>query len=477
VLAALGAVGGVLLARWVLSSILALGSGNLPRAADVAIDGRVLAFTLGVSLLAALICGVAPAFFAGTSLDESLKESGRTTGGLKRRRLRRMLVVAEIALAVVLSVGAGLLLRSLDRLLQVHPGFQTGPMLAIEVHIWGLSRTPDQRAAFFEQTIDRITEVPGVVAAGAVSALPFHDNPISPNVALTIEGRPAPLPGQEPTAHLNTATADALHALGIPLRRGRFYTRYDRTDAPPVTLINETLARRHWPGEDPIGRRITVRLFGQTRSMEIVGVVGDVRHDGLDSDPRPEFFVPHLQNPYGSMTYVVRTAGDPLSLLPAIKEEIRAVNSNLPFASVATMDELFARSFGNRRFNLQLLGSFAIVALTLAGIGVYGLTAFSVRQRTRDIGVRMALGASPQSIRALVMSEGLSMAVAGVIAGVAGALALTRVLRGLLFGVGTTDPVTFAAVSALLVAIAALACYIPARGASTVDPLAALRCD
>ena len=319
--------------------------------------------------------------------------------------------------------------------------------------------------------------MPGVVAAGATSALPFHDNPISPNAAFTIEGRLAPLPEQEPTAFLNTATDDYFRALGIPLRRGRFYTRFDRQDAPPVALINETLARRYWPDEDPVGKKITARFLGQIRTAEIIGIVGDVRHRGLDSEPRPEFFLPLLQSPYGSMTYVIRAAGAPLPLLPGVKQEIWAVNKNLPFSSVATMEDLLSRSTDERRFNLLLLGTFAAIALVLAGIGIYGLISFSTRQRKHEIGVRLALGASRSGILRMVIGEGMVLTLLGVAVGLLGAATLTRFIQTLLFDVQTIDPLTFGAVPALLVAVALIASYVPARRATKVDPLVALRCE
>jgi putative ABC transport system permease protein len=254
VLAILGGLGGILLAYWGLETILALGSNRLPRFAEIKVDGNVLAFAAGASLFTALICGLAPALFAKTNVNDSMKERA-ATGDFARQHVRHALVVSQIALALILVIGAGLLIRSFGRLLQVNPGFVSENIVALEVHVWGWSRTPDQQAAFFEETVDRIAALPGIQAAGAVSALPFHDNPISPNAAFMIEGRPAPLPGQEPTAFLNTATTDYFRALGIPLRRGRFYTRFDRKDTPPVALINETLARRYWPDDDPIGRR------------------------------------------------------------------------------------------------------------------------------------------------------------------------------------------------------------------------------
>jgi putative ABC transport system permease protein len=475
-LALAGGLGGILLAGWACGAMLALIPGGLPRAGEVGVDGRVLAFAVAVSALTALIFGLAPALkFSRPDPNKSLKEGGRGASGPARQRLRQALVVSEVALALVLLVGAGLLVRSFARLLEVNPGFSTERALALEVHAWGVARTPEQRADFFEQTIDRIAALPGVRAAGAVSALPFHESAIDPTITFTVEGRPVPAPGQEPTAYLTVATADYFNALDIPLRRGRFFTRFDRRDSAPVALVNETMARRYWPGEDPVGRKITASLFGQLINCEIVGVVGDVRHTGLDSEPRPELFRPHLQSAYGSMTYVVRTVGDPLQLLPAVKREVWAVNKNLPFTSTATVAELVSRTLAARRFTLVLLGSFAALALALAAVGLYGLMSFTTRQRTHEIGVRMALGARGRDITRLVVSEGLLLALAGVAVGAAGAWALTRFLGGLLFGVSATDPLVFAALSLLLLAVALVACFVPAWRATRVDPMAALR--
>ena len=475
-LALLGGVAGVLLAVWASSAMIALSPGDLPRAAEVRIDGRVLAFAVAVSGLTALAFGLAPALrLSRPDLSSALKDGGRGGSSPARYRLRQALVVSEVALALVLLVGAGLLVRSFTRLLEVDPGFSAESALALEVHIFGVARTPEQKAAFIEQTVDRLAALSGVRAAGAVSALPFHDNAVSPNTAFTVEGRPSPSPGQEPSAYLTVATADYFNTLGIPLRRGRLFGRFDRGGAPPVALINETMARRYWPDEDPVGQKIAARLFGQAIACEVIGIVGDVRHTGLDSDPRPELFLPHLQNPYGSMTYVVRTAADPLALLPAVKSEIWAVNKNLPFTSTATVQQLVSRTLEGRRFTLLLLSAFAALALLLAAIGIYGLISFSARQRTHEIGVRMALGAQAGDISKLVVKEGLLLTLPGVAIGVAGAWALTRFLSGMLFGVSATDPATFAALSALLLAVAFLACYIPARRAARVDPMVALR--
>jgi len=471
----LGGIGGILTAWWCIDLVMAFSPPSLPRYTEITFDGRVLIFSLAVSLLTAFIFGLAPSLqFSRPDLQESLKEGGRAGGdGSFRHRLRNALVVSEIALALTLLIGGGLLVRSFVHILQVDPGFSADTAFSLEVHVWGGSRTPQQRAAFFEQTLDRIAVLPGVEAAGAVSALPFHDNSIDIDGSFGIEGRPAPT--QDPSAFLTIATTDYFAAMGIPLRSGRLFTRFDRDASQPVALIGETTARRFWPDEDPVGKKITLAFLGQPKVREIIGVVGDTRHTGLDSNPRTEIFLPHLQEPYGSMTYVVRPARESAALLQAVKTEVWAVNKDLPFSSVATIDELVSRSLGERRFNLLLLGSFAVIALALASIGIYGLMSFSTSRRTHEFGVRMALGAQTRDVITLVLREGMVLTLIGVALGLAASIVLTRLLSSLLYGVTATDPATFAVISLVLAGVALAACFVPARRATKVDPMIALR--
>ena len=476
-LAVLGGAGGLLMAWWGVDTLLAFSPGNLPRQSEIGFDGRVLVFALAVSVLTAFLFGLAPALqFSKPDLNETLKEGGRgARDGSARHRLRNVLVISEIALALTLLIGAGLLIRSFVQLLQVDPGFAARKAISLEVHVWGSSRTPQQRAAFFEQTLNRIAALPGVEAAGAVSALPFHDNSIDINGTFSVEDRPPPPPGQEPSAFLTSVTADYFKAMGIPLRSGRLFTSFDRDSAPPVVLISETAARRFWPDENPVGKKIKLGFVAESKVREIVGIVGDARHDGLDSDPRTEVFLPHLQEPYGSMTYIVRTTAEPSMVLQAIKNEVWAVNKNLPFSSIATIDDLVSRSLGERRFNLVLLGAFAAIALALASIGIYGLMSFSTSRRTHEIGLRMALGAQSRDIIEQILKEGMILTISGLALGLIASIGLTRLLSSLLFGVSATDPLTFIAISIVLAGVALVACFVPARRATRIDPMVALR--
>ena len=477
-LAVLGGVCAILLASWGIDAILALSPANLPRIDEIKIDSRVIGFTFAVSMLTALIFGLAPAVqFSRPELQQFLKEGGRSSSaGFGRRRLRHALVISEIAIALMLLVGAGLLVRSFIHLLQVDPGFSKDNVLSLQVFIWDKYQTPQQRTAFFDEAFARLSNLPGVESVGAVTALPFNnEDTIDVDTNFTIDGQPAPEPGQQPTAYSTVASIDYFKVMRIPLVRGRMFNQYDGPRAPLVVLINESMARRFWPDEDPVGKKITVGSFGRPMSREIIGIVGDVRHTGLDSNPRPEFFVPHLQNPFGGMAIVVRASSDPAVLLSTAKEQIREINKDQPFYSINTMDALVSKSLGERRFNLLLLCTFATIALTLAGVGIYGLISFSISQRTHEIGIRMALGARTRDITRMVLGEGIVLALIGVGAGLVGALLLTRFLKGFLFGVTPTDPLTFAAISALLVALALVASYVPARRATRVDPMVALR--
>jgi putative ABC transport system permease protein len=477
ILALLGGLLGLALG-WSVHLILKLSPGNLPRIGEVRLDGTVVAFALGVSVLTALIFGLLPLLqLSKPDLQGTLKEGGRTaTGGFMHHRLRSLLVVSEIALALVLLVGAGLLARSFIRLLQTDPGFAVNNVLTLQVHIYNLNPKPEQQIAYFEQVLERLTNLPGVINAAAVSAPPFvGEGSIEINNPFVIEGQAPPPPGQEPTAYQTVVTTNYFQTLSIPIIRGRVFTRNDNKQSVPVALINNTMARRHWPGEEAVGKKLTISWSNQPLTLEIVGVVGDVRHTGLDSSPRPEIFLHHSQAPFGSMTFVVRTADDPLKLLPEIKGELWAVNKSQPIYSIRTEEQLVSESLSSRRFSLFLLGLFAVISLVLAGVGLYGLISISTSQRTQEIGVRIALGAQTSTIMKMVIGEGVILALLGIGVGLIGSFLLTRFLNSMLFGIRPTDPLTFASISILLVLVALLASYIPARRATRVDPLIALR--
>jgi putative ABC transport system permease protein len=387
--------------------------------------------------------------------------------------MRKTLVIGEIALALVVLIGAGLLVRSFVALLHTDPGFTPDNGLALEVQMGTLSVA--ERNLFVDQVLENLTSLPGVQAVAVSSALPFHDNQVPLPSMIKINDRPGGPPGSEPIAFMIRTSEGYFDALGVPLLQGRLFSRLDRGNAPPVVLINETMARRLWPAETPVGRKISFTASGQNLTAEIIGVVGAVRPTGFDSEPRPEFFLHYPQSPAPLATFFVRTAGDPAALLSPVKAKIREANPNQAFLSIYTIAQLVDKTTAQRRFNLLWLGAFATLALILAIVGLYGLTSFSTVQRTKEIGVRMALGAQRSDVLKLVMREGVTLALIGVALGLVAVAAAGRLMKSLLFGVSSTDPLTFASVAVLLMLVALLACYIPARRATKVDPLVALR--
>jgi putative ABC transport system permease protein len=473
-LALLGGGAGVLLADWLIDLILMFSPPDLPRLHEVGLDPVALGFAAGVTLLTALIFGLAPALqMAQQDLLGAVKTEGRTVIGGGRQRLRNALVVSELALAVVLLVGAGLLARSFVALLRVDPGFVTERVLTLETMV-GRGRTPEQRTALIDQMSGRVTSLPGVQSAAVSSALPFHDNQVTVPTGFKIEGR-ATTAEQNPTAYVINVTPEYLRTMGIPLVRGRELSQFDQADGAPVALINQSLAQRYWPHEEPVGRKVTLTVLGKVVTCEIVGVAGDVRPNGYDSSPRPEIYLPYAQSPASLVTWVVRTAGDPVSQLTAVKEKIREANPSQTFLSIATLDQLAERTISQRRFNLLLLGAFGALALALASVGLYGLLSYTTAQRTHEIGIRVAMGAQTGDVLRLIIGQGLRLILTGIAVGLAGAVALTRLMQSLLFGVGSADPLTFTGVALLLAGVALLACWIPARRATKVDPMVALR--
>jgi putative ABC transport system permease protein len=471
-LSTLGGGVGLLLATWGVQFLLGAAPKDIPRLEAVSVDRTALLFTLLASLVTGLLFGLAPAWHARKlSLNESLRSRGRGLAGLARvKRLRSLLVMTEIALAVVLLIGAGLMLKSLQRLTEVDPGFPPDKLLTMSVALQ-FARYPDpaRQVAFFSQVLQRIRSLPGVAAAGACTSLP--PSYIQQATGFTIEGR-TPEPGsQPPTALYLPATPGFLEALAVPLLRGRSIAETDDARAPGVVVINQTLASRFFPNEDPLGRRVT--LDGVLRT--VVGVVGDAKYQGLGVEAGPQAYVPHAQSPYPGMRLIVRTTVEPTSLIPSVRASIAAIDSEEGPSRFATMGDLLGESVAQPRFNTFLIGLFAALAFVLSAIGIYGVINYDVTQRTAEIGVRMALGAQARDVLLLIVRQGLLLTLGGLMGGLAGALLLTRFLAGLLFEIKPTDPVTYALVASLLGLVALLACLIPARRAAKVDPLVALR--
>jgi putative ABC transport system permease protein len=475
-----GGVLGLLLAVWGTQVLLTTLPADLPRLHTVDFDGRVLTFTLVISLLAGVLFGLAPALAASrVDLHESLKEGGRTPIPRRGRRLRSVLAVSEIALSFVLLIGAGLLLRSFQRLTDVDPGFGPDNVLTFRMSVpLAQYSDPHGRADLYRQVLDRMEALPGVQSVGAAAALPLEHARIE--LTFEVVGRPQPAPGQDPRARYNSVSAHYFRTLGIPLRKGRLFTDQDGRDSPGVTIINEAMARRFWPTEDPIGQRLRPSATlsdDEPEHFEIVGIVGDVRDRALGTPAMPCMYFPYQQQTWPFVTFALKTSVDPLTLAGAVVSEVAEVTRTEAAYGFKTMEQQLADSIDQPRFLVLLLGIFASVAVILAAAGIYGVLSCSVAQRTHEIGVRMALGAQQGRVMRLVLKQGCTLATVGLAIGLVASFAGSRVLSRLLYGVGTTDPVTFVGVSLLLGAVALLACYIPAHRATKVDPMVALRCE
>jgi putative ABC transport system permease protein len=476
-LALAGGAAGLLLGWWGVDLLKGLLPAEFPRAADIAVDPRVLGFTLLVSCATGLVFGLAPALqFTKPDLHGALKESARgSTGGAGGGRLRELLIVSEVALSLVLLVGAGLLFRSFIRLRAVELGFRPQSLLTFKLSPSGERfQTDAQYSSFFRDVAERVAAIPGVEAVGVINTLPLVKGPTT---AFEVEGRPRLRPDEWPKVNYRSVSPDYFRAAGVAVVKGRVPGERDTDAAPRVLAVNQALARRDFPGEDPVGKRISygIRPDGQPAWFEIVGVVSDVRSEEPGREAAPEIYVSYLQDPFAGMSYVARTSADPESLVPAVREAVRAVDRAQPVAEVRTMEQLVGESFAQPRFNSLLLGLFAGMALLLAAAGIYGVMSYAVTQRTHEIGIRIALGAQHGDVLRLVVGRGMALALAGVGLGLLAALALTRLLAGLLYGVRATDPLTFAGVALLLSAVALLASYVPARRATKVDPMIALR--
>ena len=492
---------GVLLSFWGVDLLIGLNRQSLPRANEIGVDVRAIAFTLGLCLFVAVVLGLVPLLrFSSRDLEGSLRETGRGQSGQAGHRLRSLLVVAQMALTLILLVAAGLVGKSFYRLLRIDPGFRTESAVAMELNLPRISFTEKQyqdfmqayqrlkehgiapdatiqlsaeeerQRLFQEQLLDQLGQLPGVSAVGTISLLPLRGD--GPDGTFFIDNNPA----KSGSANFRLASAGYFAAMGIPVLRGRTFDRSDHPNSPPAALISESMAGKYWPNENPIGQTIQFgNMDGDLRLLHVVGVVGDVHDRGVDAATSPTVYANSLQRPpSSSMSVVVRAQVAPAALVTSMRQVVRSLDSQLP-VNFKTLDQVFASSLDQRRFSLVIFGVFACVALLLAAMGIYGVTSYAVAQRTQEIGIRIALGARMSDVLKLVLGSGMSLVLIGAALGVAGAFAATRVMSNLLFGVAPTDFATFTAVVVVLLVVALVACYIPARRATKVDPLEALR--
>ncbi len=477
VLAFAGGILGLLVAYWGVQLLIGLSPADLPRLENVGVDATVLGFAFLVSLLTGIVFGLVPALqVSRTPLVETLREGGRgLSGGRRGQRTRRALVVGEMALALVLLIGAGLLIQSFSRLRSIDPGFRSENVLTLQLALSGSEYgEPASVLAFWEQLLERVEALPAVTSAAAASDVLLPELANSSNV--TIEGRPTPPAEETIEVPIDAVTPDFFRTLGTPLLRGRDFSASDDQEATRVAIINEAMARRFWPDTDPVGQRFR---YGDEDSegpwRTVVGVVADARRTSLEQEARPSTFLPLRQSSRSSMVVVVRTTGDPLALAGVVRREVRELAPNIPVAQVSTLEAMMGERLAQRRFSTLLLGFFSALALLLATVGVYGVIAFTVNQSTREIGIRMALGARSMDVLRLVLRQVSILVLLGIGIGVAAALALSRTLSGMLYGMSATDPGTYIGIALLLTAVALLASYLPARRATRVDPIVALR--
>jgi putative ABC transport system permease protein len=467
---------GLLLAKWGTSALLALSPDNIPRANEVGINGWVLGFTFGISLLTGVLMGLAPALQASkTDLNSVLKEESRGgTQGVRSRQLRNLLIVSEVSLTLVLLIGAGLLVRSFWLLQQVSLGFNQDNILTMQM-VLPTHKYPDnyRRAEVVKQILQRISTLPEAEAAAAATSLPLTGSDSS--TFFEIEKRPASSPQNRPLANFILISPDFFNVMQIPLVRGRAFTAQDTDNSPPVAIVNEAMAKTFWPNDDPLGQRLSMSLEEGKVQREIVGIVGDVRSASLSTDPKPAIYVPYAQNSYELVYLGVRTKSDPLSMASAIRREVLFVDKEQPVYDIKGMNQVIRDSSARQNFNMLLLTIFAALALTLAMVGVYGVVASSVSQRTVEIGIRMALGAQQRDILKLFLRQGMLLILIGLIIGLAVAFVLTRMMSSLLYQINSTDPVTFLIAILGLTIISFFAIYIPARRAARLEPVIAIR--
>jgi putative ABC transport system permease protein len=487
VLAIAGGAVGLVVGAWTLDLLLRLAPAGIPRLDGVRMDATVIGFTFGIAVLAGVIFGIAPALqIRAHRLHEALLASGRGLVAASNQRVRQLLVVGEIALSLMLLIGAVLLIQSFARVQRVDTGFRASSVLTVERIELPLARSsPEASAAFFDGLEGRLRAIPGVESAGVTLGLP-----LDPRARFFVDestftfssgaGAPPIPPSQRPQAPVHVVSPDYFATIGAPLVRGRWFTERDRATAPGVVIINDAMARQFWPGENPIGRRITHDLSivpGQQTTREIVGVVGDVRHFGIERPAEPQMFVPHAQMPWPSMAVVIRSPLDASHLTAAVRQAVWSVDATIPVPPLRPMDQALADAVGQPRLRAWLLGLFAATAILLAMTGLYGTMAYAAQQRTREIGLRIALGATPRQATGLLLGSGLRLAAIGIGAGLAGSIGVARALSTMLFGVRASDPATFIAVPVMLGLVAAVACYLPARRARRIDPIAAINAD
>jgi predicted permease len=479
-LALAGGALGILIAMWGVPALLSLDASNLPPSSDIGLDSRVLLFALGASLVTGLVFGLTPAIrVANTSLQETLKEGGRGAAGDRGSlTLRRGLVVATVALALTLLVGAGLMIRSFARLVGVDPGFRPEQILVFNLALPATKYPNDTvRIAQFERFTEAVAALPGVQSVGSTSVLPFGGG--WSTGSFSIEGVQVPANAPGPWGDIRIVSPSFLPTLEVKLIGGRQLALSDNAGAPLVAVVDEEMAAKYWPKEDPIGKRLTFNSLTDSSIswITVVGVVEHTMHEGLDGDRRIQMYLPIAQNGAGFQAFVVRTTGDPMGQVASIRNALKRLDPDLPISAVNTMENLIEQSTGSRRFSMVLLGIFSSLAALLAAIGLYGVMSYTVTQRSKELGVRLALGAHSGDVLRLVLKQGMVLVAIGVALGLLSALSLTRVLRTMLFNVSTTDPLTFASIALLLVGVTLIATWLPARRATRVDPVVVLRED
>lgn len=478
VLAGLGGIAGLLVAQWGTAALIKTVPQNIPRISNIELDGAVLVFTLLVSFGTGIIFGLVPAWQAShVDLNASLKSGTRTGGGEHKPRLRNGLVIGEVSLALVLLICAGLLIQTFAKLGRVQPGIQTERLLTASVQPPGASYPKNENiSAFYDQFLERLRALPGVQSVSAINPLPLGGN----NMVTDFDSEEHPLPeGERPVEPVRIIATDYFKTMGIPLRQGRGFDQRERFDSLPVVIVNERFASKYFPGQNVIGKRIKPGFSADDapeKMREIIGVVGNVKHGALNKEDSPEMYLPHAQMPSGLMSLVIRAnVSDPASVTSAVRRELAAMDPKIPLTSVRVFDEYISRSLARPRFNALLLSIFAGSALVLTAIGIYGVMAYSVAQRTNEIGIRIALGAAQFNIFKLVIGQAMTLVAISIVIGLGGAFAATRLLNSMLFGVGAWDPFTFGAIVVLISLVAFLAAWLPARRASNVDPIVALR--